>query len=61
MVALPSHLSTVGCHFGDLTYEICFSSVPIGNEIALSAVVFLGMLPSELPVEALSRDVSVVK
>jgi hypothetical protein len=61
MVALLSHLSTVGYDSGDLSNEICFSSVPIGNEIALSAIVFLGRSSSELPLEALSRAYSDVK
>jgi hypothetical protein len=58
MVALLSHLSTVGYGSGDLSNEICFSSIPIGNEIALSAIVFPGRSSSELPLEALYRACS---
>jgi hypothetical protein len=61
MVALLSHLSTVGYDSDDLSNEICFCSIPIGNEIALSAIVFLGRSSSELPLEALSRAYSDVK
>jgi hypothetical protein len=61
MAALQSHLSAVGYDSGDLSNEICFRSVPIGNEIALSAIVFLGKSSSELPLEALARASSDVK
>jgi hypothetical protein len=61
MAALQSHLSAVGYDSGDLSNAVCFSSVPIGNEIALSTVVFLGRSSFELPLEALPSACSDVK
>jgi hypothetical protein len=46
---------------GDVSNEICFSCIPIGTEVAPSAIVFLGKLTYKVPLEALSRACSDVK
>jgi hypothetical protein len=54
MVALVSHSSAVGHALGDLSDEICVSSIPaVGNRIALCAIVLLGKSSSALLLEAL--------